>query len=178
MQAKPAGRQRRNVPHPVDIHIGSRLRQRRTELGMSQPRTWRSLGHRVSADVQIRTGQKPDQRQPPYELSKVLGVPVAFFFEGIEGTDEGADTEARQSGAIAMTGRTRLPGGEPRKASQRNKRNVASSGAAKLTPVWRASMPVLWKGRAGIFGRDVGDGEHAEMVLDGRIYRVRISELG
>jgi len=84
---------------------------------MSQPRTWRSLGHRVSADVQIRTGQKPDQRQPPYELSKVLGVPVAFFFEGIEGTDEGADTEARQSGAIAMTGRTRLPGGEPRKAN-------------------------------------------------------------
>jgi hypothetical protein len=39
-----------------------------------------------------------------------------------------------------MTGRTRLPGGEPRKASQRNKRSVASSGAAKLTPVWRASM--------------------------------------
>src|SRR5262250_1517296 len=61
-----------------------------------------------------------------------------------------------------MTGRTRLPGGEPRKASQRNKRNVASSGAAKLTPIWRASMPVLWKGRAGIFRREVGDGEHAE----------------
>jgi len=176
MQAKPAGRQRRNVPHPVDIHIGSRLRQRRTELGMSQPRTWRCLGHRVSADVQIRTGQKPDQRQPPYELSKVLGVPVAFFFEGIEGTDEGADTEARQSGAIAMTGRTRLPGGEPRKASQRNSR-PANAVPKKITPVWRASMPVLWKERAAVFRRDVGDGEHAEILVDGRIYRVRISEL-
>jgi hypothetical protein len=76
-----------------------------------------------------------------------------------------------------MTGRTRLPGGEPRKASQRNKRNVASSGAAKLTPVWRASMPVLWKGREGIFRRDVGDGEHAEVVIEGRVYRVRIAEL-
>jgi hypothetical protein len=52
-----------------------------------------------------------------------------------------------------MTGRSRLPGREPRKASQRNKRNVASSGAAKLTPVWRASMPVLWKDRAGTRGR-------------------------
>ena len=76
-----------------------------------------------------------------------------------------------------MTGRSRLPGGEPRKASQRNKRNVASSGAAKLTPVWRASMPVLWKGRAAVFRREVGDGEHAEILVDGRIYRARISEL-
>ena len=76
-----------------------------------------------------------------------------------------------------MTGRTRLPGGEPRKASQRNKRNVASSSAAKLTPVWRASMPALWKGRAGIFRREVGDGEHAEVVIESRIYRVRLSEL-
>jgi hypothetical protein len=61
-----------------------------------------------------------------------------------------------------MSGRFRLPGGEPRKASQRNKRNVASSGAAQIAPVWRASMPVLWKGRAAIFRREVGDGEHAE----------------
>ena len=76
-----------------------------------------------------------------------------------------------------MTGRTRLPGGEPRKAIQRNKRNVTSSGAAKLAPVWRASMPVLWKGRAGIFRREVGDGEHAEAVIEGRVYRVRIADL-
>ena len=76
-----------------------------------------------------------------------------------------------------MSGRARLPGGEPRKASQRNKRNVASSSAAKITTIWRASMPVLWKGRAGIFRRDVGDGEHAEVVIEGRVYRVRISEL-
>ena len=73
-----------------------------------------------------------------------------------------------------MTGRSSLPGGEPRKASQRNKRNM---GSAKLTPVWRASMPVLWKGRAGVFRRDVGDGEHAEVVIDERVYRVRLSEL-
>jgi hypothetical protein len=74
-----------------------------------------------------------------------------------------------------MTGRTRLPGGEPRKASQRARRAVTPG--AKATPVWRASMPVLWKGRAGIFRRDVGDGEHAEVVIDGRVYRVRIEEL-
>jgi hypothetical protein len=76
----------------------------------------------------------------------------------------------------SMPGRARLPGGEPRKVSQRNTRRAVSP-AAKATPVWRASMPVLWKGRAGIFRRDVGDGEHAEVVIEGRIYRVRIGEL-
>ena len=74
-----------------------------------------------------------------------------------------------------MTGRARLPGGEPRKASQRNSRRAGST-AAKISPVWRASMPVLWKGRAGVFRRDVGDGEHAEVVIDERVYRIRISE--
>jgi hypothetical protein len=36
---------------------------------------------------------------------------------------------------------------------------------------------VRWKGRAGIFRRDVGDGQHAEIVIAERVYRVRISEL-
>jgi hypothetical protein len=75
-----------------------------------------------------------------------------------------------------MTVRSRLPGGEPRKASQRNSRPPVSA-PRKISPAWRASMPVLWKGRAGIFRRDVGDGEHAEVVIDGRVYRVRMSEL-
>ena len=38
-------------------------------------------------------------------------------------------------------------------------------------------MPVLWKRHAGAFRRDVGDGEHAEVVIDGRVYRVRLREL-
>ena len=70
-----------------------------------------------------------------------------------------------------MPGRTRLPEGEPRKASQRNKRNLTSA-PAKITPIWRARMPVLWKGRPGVFRRDVGDGEHSEVLIDGRVYRV------
>jgi hypothetical protein len=30
------------------------------------------------------------------------------------------------------------------------------------------------EGRAGIFRREVGDGEHAEVVIEGRVYRVRL----
>ena len=74
-----------------------------------------------------------------------------------------------------MSGRARLPGGEPRKASQRTARRAVSP--AKIVPTWRAGDRVRWKGRIGAFRRDVGDGEHAEVVIEGRIYRVRIGEL-
>jgi hypothetical protein len=78
---------------------------------------------------------------------------------------------------MTMSGRARLPGGEPRKASQRNTRR-ASAIAARITPVWRAGDKVSWQGRAGVFRRDIGDGEHAEVVIGERVYRVRNAELG
>jgi hypothetical protein len=74
-----------------------------------------------------------------------------------------------------MSGRARLPGGEPRKASQRTTRRAVSP--AKISRIWRAGEAVRWKGRPGVFRRDVGDGEHAEVVIEERIYRVRIGEL-
>ena len=76
-----------------------------------------------------------------------------------------------------MSGKQRLPGGEPRKASQRNKLR-AGSRPTTVSPTWRAGEAVCWRGRAGIFRRDAGDGEHAEIVIAERVYRVRTSELG
>jgi hypothetical protein len=64
----------------------------------------------------------------------------------------------------------------PRKASQRNKVR-AGSRPARISPTWRAGEAVRWQGRAGVFRRDVGDGEHAEIVIAERVYRVRIGEL-
>ena len=75
-----------------------------------------------------------------------------------------------------MSGRQRLPAGEPRKASQRNTRRGGPS-TARITPIWRAGEAVHWKGRPGVFRRDVGDGEHAEIAIAERVYRVRTSEL-
>ena len=75
-----------------------------------------------------------------------------------------------------MSGRQRLPGGAPRKASQRNTRR-ASPVTTRISPSWRAGDGVRWQGRAGILRRDVGDGEHAEIVIAERVYRVRTKEL-
>jgi hypothetical protein len=76
-----------------------------------------------------------------------------------------------------MSGRARLPGGETRKASQRKKLR-AGSRPTTISRTWRAGEAVRWKGRAGVFRREVGDGEHAEIAIAERVYRVRTSELG
>ena len=75
-----------------------------------------------------------------------------------------------------MSGRARLPAGEPRKASQRNTRKAAPI-TVRVSPSWRAGDQVRSQGRTGVFRRATGDGEHAEVVIAERIYRVRIREL-
>ena len=75
-----------------------------------------------------------------------------------------------------VSGRQRLPAGEPRKASQRNSRRPVPVTVA-VTPTWRRGDQVRWKDRVGVFRRDVGDGEHAEVVIGERVYRVRMAEL-
>ncbi len=76
-----------------------------------------------------------------------------------------------------MSGRARLPGGEPRKASQRNSRRAVAV-PERIAPIWRPGDQVRWQGRTGVFRCDVGDGEHAELVIGERVYRVRLRELG
>ena len=75
-----------------------------------------------------------------------------------------------------MSGRARLPGGSPRKASQRSVRHKPIP--TRIAPVWRVGERVRWKDRVGSYRRDTGDGEHSEIVLGERVYRVRTAELG
>jgi len=74
-----------------------------------------------------------------------------------------------------MSGRTRLPGGEPRKASQKRTRR-AGAPPTLMAPQWRMGDKVRWHGKTGHFHRDLGDG-NAEVTIGNRAYRVRISDL-
>ena len=75
-----------------------------------------------------------------------------------------------------MSGRARLPAGEPRKASQRNSRR-ATAAPVRFTPVRQVGDAVRWKTYTGTFKRDVGDGEHSELLIGDRVYRVRSDEI-
>ena len=75
-----------------------------------------------------------------------------------------------------MSGRQRLPAGEPCKASQRRARRAAPS-QAYVSRVWHPGDKVRWRDRIGDFQRDLGDGEHAEIMISDRTYRVRLADL-
>ena len=75
-----------------------------------------------------------------------------------------------------MSGTQRLPGGQPRKASQRHTRPAAPL-QPRISRLWRPGERVRWRDRTGVFHRDLGDGEHAEIVIVDRTYRVRVGDL-
>jgi hypothetical protein len=75
-----------------------------------------------------------------------------------------------------MCGTQRLPGGERRKASQPHSRPAAPLQPL-ISRLWHPGDRVRWRDRIGVFRRDVGDSEYAEIVIADRTYRVRVGEL-
>ena len=75
------GRQKGDGPNPVDIHVGSRVRLRRTLLGMSQEKLARAIGLTFQQVQKYERGANRIGASRLHELSQVLDVPVSFFFD-------------------------------------------------------------------------------------------------
>ncbi len=74
-------------PHPVDAHVGSRVRLRRTLVGMNQTQLGSALGVSFQLIQKNERGMNRIGASRLWQLSQVLDVPVSYFFEGL---DEGA----------------------------------------------------------------------------------------
>jgi transcriptional regulator with XRE-family HTH domain len=68
-------------PNPVDIHVGSRVRLRRTMLGMSQEKLGESLGITFQQIQKYEKGTNRIGASRLQRISEVMTVPVSFFFE-------------------------------------------------------------------------------------------------
>jgi len=75
-----------------------------------------------------------------------------------------------------MSRRIRLPSGAPRRGSQKRTRPAAPE-VLKIEVPWRPGDRVRWRDRVGTYRRDAGDGEHVEIFIAERVYRVRRAEL-
>jgi hypothetical protein len=76
-----------------------------------------------------------------------------------------------------MPGRTPLPSGARRKASQRQKHDAVSAPApAPSGPTWQPGAKVRWREYSGTFLRDADDGQ-VEILIGPRTYRVARAEL-
>ncbi len=68
-------------PSPIDTHVGSRIRLRRTLLGMSQERLGEALGLTFQQVQKYERGVNRVGASRLFDLSRVLDVPIAFFFD-------------------------------------------------------------------------------------------------
>ena len=89
-------------PDPVDIHVGSRVRLRRTLLGLSQDKLARAIGVSFQQLQKYERGTNRISASRLYALSKVLGVGISWFFE------DAPSTSKRR----APTAETRAPANE------------------------------------------------------------------
>ena len=67
--------------HPVDAHVGGRLRQRRTLLGMSQTKLGTAVGLTFQQIQKYERGSNRIGASRLFEFAKVLDVPASHFFE-------------------------------------------------------------------------------------------------
>src|ERR1700742_3648342 len=67
--------------HPVDVHVGARMRQRRTLLGMSQEKLGTAVGLTFQQIKKYERGSNRIGSSRLYEFAKVLDVPVSYCFD-------------------------------------------------------------------------------------------------
>ena len=68
-------------PNPIDVHVGARLRLRRTLLGLSQEKLGEAVGITFQQLQKYERGSNRISASRLFNLSQVLEVPVSFFFD-------------------------------------------------------------------------------------------------
>jgi transcriptional regulator with XRE-family HTH domain len=76
-------------PNPIDRHIGSRVRARRTMLGMSQEKLAEALGLTFQQVQKYEKGINRVGASRLLQIAGILDVGIDFFFEGVPGLRAG-----------------------------------------------------------------------------------------
>lgn len=90
--------------NPMDVHVGTRVRLRRMLLGMSQEKLGEHLGLTFQQVQKYEKGVNRIGASRLFDLAKVLGVPVQFFYDD---APSGVMTDAS---ALAGAGFAEQPG--------------------------------------------------------------------
>lgn len=78
------------MTHPVDVHVGKRIRHRRWLVGMTQQQLAERVGIKFQQIQKYETGANRVSASRLWDIADALDVPVSFFFEGIEAEHAGA----------------------------------------------------------------------------------------
>lgn len=87
-KSKSATKSEPKTPNPVDIHVGSRVKLKRTMAGMSQEKLGDQLGITFQQVQKYEKGKNRIGASRLQDIALILNTSVAFFFEGLPGSEE------------------------------------------------------------------------------------------
>ncbi len=102
------------IPNPVDVHVGARLRQRRTLLGMSQTMLGEAIGLTFQQVQKYESGANRISASRLFGLSRVLDVPIEYFFGDMPATVVASSPANKKRGRAK-----KLPSYEPNPMARR-----------------------------------------------------------
>jgi len=85
------------MKHPVDAHVGQRIRQRRWMAGMTQQQLAEKVGIKFQQIQKYETGMNRVSASRLFDVAQALDVPVSFFFEGLGGGAAAAGHDAAEA---------------------------------------------------------------------------------
>ena len=75
------------MKHPVDAHVGKRIRHRRWMVGMTQQQLADKVGIKFQQIQKYETGMNRVSASRLWDIADALGVQIAFFFDGLSGAE-------------------------------------------------------------------------------------------
>jgi len=79
------------APHPIDVHVGARLRLARTARELSQEAVGATIGVTAQQIQKYERGTNRISASVLFRICGFLGRPLAWFFEGLEPTGPASD---------------------------------------------------------------------------------------
>ena len=100
------GRPKIDTPSPVDMHVGARVRLRRTLLGMSQEKLGTAVGLTFQQIQKYERGANRIGASRLFDMARALDVPVQFFFDEmpVESAAEGYQPHSGEAQSLETTG--------------------------------------------------------------------------
>jgi transcriptional regulator with XRE-family HTH domain len=90
------------MKHPVDVHVGKRVRHRRWMVGMTQQQLGDIVGIKFQQIQKYETGMNRISASRLWDIAQALGVSISFFFEGFD--EEAAVPERHEAVAEGQKG--------------------------------------------------------------------------
>ncbi len=84
------------MKHPVDVHVGKRIRHRRWMVGMTQQQLGEAVGIKFQQIQKYETGMNRVSASRLWDIADALDVSVIFFFEGYEEGKTDASASAQK----------------------------------------------------------------------------------